>query len=396
MIVCRNMRWVLWLWVFLFVLPGPAWTRPPRPSTPDPIRGAMEELKKIEKNESTALLRGQLNEKIGNLERAKGRTKKAVLSYRHALDAFASGGLAEERDRLLKELSRKGRNWPQKTAVSFDGRQKAWEKMESVRSEAKKLERHSEPPAAKDPKVVDLQKQVDAIFSVGNRERDQELLAQAKWVQGRIAATLGDADSEIRRYREGAELCANGVCPKTRRRLLAMTAEVLEIRGEPEEAFRIAASLNAEKMAGSEEPARKHVRSKAMVRLCQSIRAKGGASCREIEKKAVGFVTYRDFSDDPEQPELTPEMIQEVHEEYTPLLGECLYEAAKKGEAEPGSSFELDWTVRNDGRVDFFTVTPTIDGTGLHRCLQEAIQWFRYPRYLGERRNVILPLSVSP
>jgi hypothetical protein len=221
------------------------------------------------------------------------------------------------------------------------------------------------------------------------------LSAAALEVEGRVLGATGDLSAEVSKYRKAAELCERA-CPRIRRALFAETAGLLERKNELEQAFRMYAEINADRIKNLPDEKRRYARSPDLVRVCAKLREKAGSpSCGRLEKNAVGFMTFKDFSAGPARSKLSKAEMGEVHAEYLPLLSDCLATAARAGEAEPGETFELDWAVRNDGRAVRFQCQPAVDGLRLGECFREALDKFRYPRYRGERQNVTVPLSVG-
>jgi len=374
----------------------PAQARPRRDRIAEQISRLQETVAALGTAARDQRRRGRLYEKIGDLERRRERPRAARQAYRQALAAYAAAGQDQRRLRLLGRLARPGRRWARKTARPYAELRDAWRSLQRLERRVRRLPRRAGPPAKPDPRLPGLRAQATEIREVARRRADTELRARALGVAGRLAAAAGDPAGEVARFREGARLCRDQVCPRTWRRLLAAAASRLERAGELAEAFRLQARLNAAATALLSPERRRYARSKGMIRVCAKLHAlPDSPTCRSLEQQAVGHVTYRDFSRGRPRPELSEDEIREVHAEYLPLLTDCLLAAARAEEATPGDTFELSWTITNDGRTVRLEIDPPLEGEALGRCFAASLEVFRYPRFRGERRNVIVPLAVS-
>jgi len=377
-------------------LSAPALAGPREEREAERIKSCQEGLAELEASEAFGYKRGRLHEKIGDAERKRGHVKAARMAYRAALDAYASGGSVKSRNRLLGRLRKPGRNWTRKAAAAFNEIRDSWRTLPKLRRRAAKLRRHAEPPERPDKRLQKLREQTAGLRAVAKRWDDTDLQANLLAIEGRLDAASGDPAAEIRRLREGARLCAKERCPPTRRRLLTLAARRLERAGDPEEAFRIFVRLNAEANERLPEEQRRYARSRHVSRVCASLRREqGAAACRTIERKVAGYVTFHDFSRGKPRSGLTEAKIKAVHDEYLHLMSACLIASVRRKEAVPGERYELAWTIRNDGRADNLECEPDVEGDKLDACFREALTWFRYPRYLGERSNIIIPLAVN-
>jgi len=226
--------------------------------------------------------------------------------------------------------------------------------------------------------------------------KDLEMQAWVTEVDGRLSAAEGYPEQEPAKYKKAAALCSREACPRKRTRLLIAAAWAYERLDQLEESFKTYARLNAETIDDLPKSKRRYARSKEMVRVCRKLlKQSGDASCRELEQRTVGFVTYWDFSKGKRRSYLSHGDIREVHEEYVPLLSQCLVRAVKSGEAERGEEYKLSWTVHNNGTAKNLECWPATDEYDLGGCFKEALTVFRYPRYRGERQNITLPLVVE-
>lgn len=361
------------------------------------VKSAKQALGKLDQTEENGARRGRLYERLGNAERQLGRQQAARRAYRRALDEYARGGADAERDRLLERISEPAKGWSRKSAAGFDRIMGAWAQLVELRAQADKYPRRDRPAEIDeiDPGVYALMQEANRIRKQAGKWRYPALGAEALEVEGRVLGTTGDLAAEVAKYREAAGLCEQA-CPPGRRKLLGRTAKLMERKDQLVGAYKLFAEINAEKIKDLPGERRRYGRSDDLVRVCQKLRRQAGApACDRLEKEAVGFVTFRDFSAGPVRAKLSPEEMGEVHAEYLPLLSGCLARAARMGEVEAGEAYELDWAVHNDGRAVRFKCSPEIDGLELGRCFRRALDMFRYPRYRGERRNVTVPLTVE-
>lgn len=395
----KPIRFLAVLTALAFLLPGAGHARSKdeqRKKIGEAIKKIREELKAIEKNSKTAFRRGRLHEKIGNLEVDRGRPVVAVKAYRRALDAYASAGTNLRRDRLLSRLSRKRRDWSQDAADIFREIKDAWRQIKRLRYRARMLPRRKQPPKQPGKRIEKYQEQLEEVRKVARQHKYAELQAWVTEVNGRLAAAEGRPEEEPVHYQKAAALCDQEACPGKRKQLLIAAAWTYERLGQLEESFKIYARLNAEALDGRSEKERQYARSRELVRVCRKLLKKSGdVSCWDLERRTVGFVTYWDFSKGRRKPQLSRSDIREVHEEYVPLLSKCLIQAVKTGEAEPGETYQLSWTILNNGQAKNFECWPATEEYDLGTCFKEALTIFRYPRYLGERQNITLPLLVE-
>jgi hypothetical protein len=361
------------------------------------VKNCKKALKNLDETEDNGVRRGRLYERIGNAERQQKRQKAARRAYRRALDEYARGDADDRRDRLLSRISERGRGWSKRSAAYFDRFMEAWAQVGELHNQARKFKRRDKPADIDeiDPEVYTLMQEANNIRKRAGKWRYPALQAAALEVEGRVLGATGDLPAEVEKYREAAELCESA-CPARRRTLLYETARLMERQGDLVGAYKLFAEINAEKIEDLPEERRRYGRSEDLVRVCAKLRRKSGVpSCLRLEKSTVGFMTFRDFSTGPTRAKLSKVEMGEVHAEYLPLLSGCLAKAARRGEAELGETFELDWAVRNDGRAVRFMCNPSVDGLELGKCFRRALDMFRYPRYRGERRNVTVPLAVK-
>jgi hypothetical protein len=361
------------------------------------VKNSKKALKNLDESEENGVRRGRLCERIGNAERQRKRQKAARRAYRKALDEYARGDADDRRDRLLSRISERGKGWSKKSAAYFDRFMEAWAQVKELHGQARKFKRRDKPADIDeiDPEVYTLMQEANRIRKRAGKWRYPALAAAALEVEGRVLGATGDLPAEVEKYREAAGLCETA-CPSRRRTLLYETARLMERQGELVGAYKLFAEINAAKIEDLPEARRRYGRSEDLVRVCAKLRRKSGVpSCLRLEQSTVGFMTFRDFSAGPTRSKLTKAEMGEVHADYLPLLSGCLAQAARRGEAEPGETFELDWAVRNDGRAIRFQCNPPVDGLQLGECFKKALDIFRYPRYRGERRNVTVPLAVG-
>lgn len=335
-------------------------------------------------------------EKAGDLKRKQGRQKEAVEVYLKALDAYSASGDGKSRDRLLKRLSKRGRKWSKRSAAGFARRHKAWTQMIELLKKAGKMPRRKRELQDLNADIYDLEHQANRLRELAVKLNDRELQACALEVEGRTLAAAGMPADEIKKYREGAEVCGQGVCHPKRWALLKKAADLLERGDDIREAYKLQVTVNAEMNSGLPKQKSRYVRSKAMNRLCQRLRdEKHSSDCLEIEIASVGYSTHTDFSEGSTFGTFPKAHVQKVHDEYLPLMIRCLRRAIDSGEAERGEIYNVGWTVRNDGRAGKFNSRPSVDGLEMGVCFKKVLKIFRYPRFKGERHNISLPLRVS-
>jgi tetratricopeptide (TPR) repeat protein len=393
--VCTR-KWVAIVLAGLWIFFSPALAKPQRPASKEVIEKTEAALSNLEVTEHTGTARGKLHEKIGDAHLTRGHHKKAAESYLNALNAYASSSDMKKLHRLLKRLSRKKRNWPKVRASTFAELNKAFKRIEVLHKKANKKPRRAKPPEDIDTAAFEILQEATDIGKLARRIGVPLLQARSLEVEGRVMGASGEPEEELKKYQQAAQTCEKAACEPRMRRILGNTARLLEKRGKLNEAFALFAKLNAESNAHLSEEQRMYARSKDLTRLCRRIRRKdSAASCLRLEKRAVGYSTFVDFSQQRSSGILTKDAIDKVHEAYLPLLHECLFQAARNGEVEPGESLSLFWAITNEGRTDRFQCTPPMGGTVFESCIKKALAIFRYPRYSGERRTVSIPLSVN-
>lgn len=339
---------------------------------------------------------GIFYERTGDAKRASKHPNEAFEAYKNALDAFSRTGNSVNRYRLLKKLSKKLPGWPATYQIKMKKLHKAWKKIRLLSKQAFNLPRRPTGSEELDTDAFQIAQEVINLAELAKKQNDRELLALALEVEGRTLAAAGYIDDELTKYRQAADACSNGACPKTRQAILNRAAKISEKQSNLLTAFELFTLANAEDTLGLPEDKRRYRRSQDMLRLCKKlISTKALTSCLELERKVTGFATFTDFSTPPPAQKLRPDQTREVHSQYLPLLAACLRKATHKGEIEPGEILELSWTVLNNGNTGSFTCYPSVEGSELEICFRKALAFFRYPRYLGERQNVTLPLSVG-
>jgi hypothetical protein len=335
-------------------------------------------------------------EKAGDQKRKQDRQKEAAKIYLQALDAYSTSGDGKSRERLLKRLSKRGRKWSKRSAAKFARRHRAWTQVTELMKKANKMPRRKRELQNLNADIYDLEHQANRLRELAVKLNDKELQAWALQLEGRTLATAGMPADEIKKYREGAEICGQGACHPKRWVLLKMAARLLEKGDDIKEAYRLQVTVNAEKNAGLPKVKSRYIRSKAMNRLCRRLQdEKHSSDCLNIEIATVGYSTHTNFSDGSTFEKFPKAHVQKVHDDYLPLMIRCLRRAIDSGEAERGEIYNVGWTVRNDGRAGKFKSRPSVDGLEMGVCFKKVLKIFRYPRFKGERHNISLPLRVS-
>jgi len=375
--------------------PHPATAASPPEKLEQEAEALRQSIQALPSEATAAARRGQLLEKLGDLERGRRREGAAAGVYRQALEAYTTAASGRKRQLLLR-LSRPAPGFGDRSARSFKDYLDNLTQATQLHQRCLGLPRRDKPPASVDARLKDFPRQIGSCREAGNRHKDPQLLAFALECEARLAASRGDLGLEEGKLRKAIEGCARLACPATRRRLRLILQKGLEARAALREAFEVAAQHNADLATELPEPLRLHHRGADLLRLCERLRAlPESPPCRDLERKATGSVTYRDFSLGPTRPSLSADVVKPVHDEYLPLLIECLTRAVKDGELEAGDELELSWTVKNDGHTTNLERSPPGDEPGLTRCLGAAVEAFRYPRFPGQRQNITLPLSVG-
>lgn len=124
-------------------------------------------------------------------------------------------------------------------------------------------------------------------------------------------------------------------------------------------------------------------------------KAHGTGTCRALEKKTLGYWTFKDWSRDAAGTGLTSEHVRQVNEHFAPLLQECLSEQARRMTPPDAARFDVRWVVFNDGRVGEAHLRRDLDDTLLAKCLRAQFDGWRYPRYDGEFQNVEQSFTVT-
>jgi hypothetical protein len=129
---------------------------------------------------------------------------------------------------------------------------------------------------------------------------------------------------------------------------------------------------------------------------CARLDARAGAgACRALERQLSGGWTFRDYSLEHAGEGLTPDRVRMVNEHYAPLLQACLTEQARRLTPPDAQTFELRWTVHNDGRVRDAHLRPDLDQLPLAKCLRAQFSSWRYPRFEGELQNIEQAFTVT-
>ena len=76
-------------------------------------------------------------------------------------------------------------------------------------------------------------------------------------------------------------------------------------------------------------------------------------------------------------------------------LAHCVRQETKAGKEFPGT-LVVSFTINNDGRVGQVRMEDdNLDNSNLHRCFQQQLTKLKFREYVGERRNVDIPIKVG-
>lgn len=203
---------------------------------------------------------------------------------------------------------------------------------------------------------------------------------------GRQAALLEKAEGR----------CDAAPCAALRRRALTKLLGHARARGDVDAALGFALREVAVINAALPEPERRWQRTAALEQTCAAYdKAHGAGTCRGVEKKTLGYWTFRDWSRDAAGTGLSAEQVRTVNEHFSPLLQECLGEQARRMTPPDAARFEVRWVVFNDGRVGEAHLRRDLDDSLLAKCLRAQFSGWRYPRYEGEFQNVEQSFTVT-
>ncbi len=239
---------------------------------------------------------------------------------------------------------------------------------------------------------------LDSAASVYRRQKDKLMVARVSWA--RLVAALadsaraGEVDGLVKKVEAD---CTEVRCTTFRRKALKIIANRALATGDAEAAAR--AILKEMRLGAAVLPAdkRPYARSPEVDKICLAFDAKAGlGACRKLEKKLNGNWLFRDFSQSGAKATLEADKVKSVNEHFSCLLQECLTMEADRL-TPPGSvTYEVQWTVTNDGRVGNVRLGRKDQELGpMLPCLRKQFVHWRYPKYFGELQHVVQRFTVG-
>ncbi|MBL8955187.1 MAG: hypothetical protein JNK82_30700 [Myxococcaceae bacterium] len=226
---------------------------------------------------------------------------------------------------------------------------------------------------------------------------DRLMSARIALLKAQAAAAGDKKDRALELYVFASNVCEEQRCGAVRRRALKLAGWLALENGDPAQA----AKLMIEEMGvGAERlpvEKRRYARTPEVDKVCAVLDGRDGpGACRKLEKQLLGDYIFKDFSVQKAGAGLAADTVRTVNEHYNISLQECL--AAEAGRLVPPAyeTYEVQWMVGNDGRVDQVHMgKKTQDETELAMCLRRVFAVWRYPRYEGEAQHVQQSFTVS-
>jgi hypothetical protein len=239
--------------------------------------------------------------------------------------------------------------------------------------------------AAKAEKADKPQPCEASALSRARKSGDGWLMAKLLYAQG-----LRDDDSE-KKLINAEKACSKPQCAGIRKKVLQKLYARAKADSKNDEALMYALreiEVGNENLTPQE---RRFTRTNTLDAACAAYEKDKGrkpGECRTLEKKTLGYWTFRDWSKDKPLAGLTPEQVKVVNEQYAPLLQECLAEQAKRMTPPDAQKFDIRWVVFSDGRVGEAHLRKDIDTWPLADCLRAQFVNWRYPRFEGDYQDV--------
>ena len=209
-----------------------------------------------------------------------------------------------------------------------------------------------------------------------------------------LAQALRDDDND-KKLLNAEKACTAPQCASLRKKALQKLVARAKADNKPDEALQYALR---EVLVGNENLSpqeRRFTRTATLEAACVAYdKAHKPGECRAVEKKTLGYWTFRDWSRDKPSPGLTPEQVKQVNEHFAPLLQECLAEQARRMTPPDAQKFDVRWVVFSDGRVGEAHLRKDLDGWPLADCLRAQFVTWRYPRFEGDFQNVEQSFTV--
>ncbi len=291
------------------------------------------------------------------------------------------------RSKALGQLSRIG---AQKTPEATPAKAR----VQAVRTADECLQRAEAAARAKGAVPPCLDAAVANYRSLG----DKLMVARANLAKAQSAAAdPKKKEHAAELYEHVNSVCDEMRCVSVKRRALKLCGWLVLEGGDLQKA----ATLMIEEMRLSAttmpDDRRRYARTTEVEKVCAALDAREGAgTCRKLEKTVVGDYTFRDYSVQKAGVGLRADLVREVNDHYGVMLQECLAQQAERLKPPAFETYQVEWMVMNDGRVDQVHMSRRDqDETPLAQCLRSQFGVWRYPRYDGETQHVEQSFTVS-
>ncbi len=238
---------------------------------------------------------------------------------------------------------------------------------------------------------------VEAAAAHYKHESDRVMSARIALVKAQAAAAGDKKDRAVELYEFASRVCEEPRCGSVRRKALKLAGWLELENGDPVHA----AKLMIEEMGvGAERlppDKRRYARTPEVDKVCSVLDGRDGpGSCRKLEKQLLGDYIFKDFSMQKVGIGLAADTVRTVNEHYNVSLQECLAAEAARLVPPAYETYQVQWMVSNDGRVDQVHMSKKDqDETELAMCLRRVFVVWRYPRYDGEAQHIEQSFTVS-
>ena len=239
---------------------------------------------------------------------------------------------------------------------------------------------------------------LEAALGLYRRQKDKLMIARVSWAK--LVAALadpkraGEVDGLLKRVETD---CTEARCTTLRRKALKTVATLALASGDAEAAA--AASLKEMRLGAAVLPAdkRPYARSAEVDKICSAYDTKAGAgACRKLEKKLNGEWLFRDFSMGKGGGMFAADKVKSVNDHFNCLLQECLTLEAERLTPPDSVTYDVQWSVTNEGRVGEVRLGRKDQEDGpMLQCLRKQFVVWRYPKYSGELQHVAQRFTVS-
>jgi len=228
-------------------------------------------------------------------------------------------------------------------------------------------------------------------------ESDRVMSARIALAKAQAAAAGDKKDRAVELYEFAARVCEEPRCASVRRRALKLAGWLELENGDPQKAARLMIEemgVGAERLPADK---RRYARTPEVDKVCAVLDGRDGpGACRKLEKQLLGDYIFKDFSTQKAGTGLAADTVRTVNEHYNVSLQECLAAEAARLVPPAYETYNVQWMVGNDGRVDQVHMgKKDQDDTELAMCLRRVFVVWRYPRYDGEAQHVQQSFTVS-